>query len=57
MHVNIAEFCDFVRTGDKKAKIKSKYHRRSPHENKQAALNSTTINREKKKTDEKYVPD
>lgn len=35
----------------------SKYHRRSPHENKQAALNSITINREKKKTDEKYVPD
>lgn len=28
----------------------SKYHRRSPHENKQAALNAIIINREKNKT-------
>lgn len=35
----------------------SKYHRRSPHENKQAALNVLTINRQEKKTNEKYVPD
>ena len=35
----------------------SKYHKRSPHENKQAAPIVLTINGQEKKTDEKYVAD